>query len=166
MTIKRNYESYAQKLKEWAKEDHRVRLFAYTFTIMDLKTRLYLACGSSLKKEAFEGAMSMLSRVDVSLSSMRLDRYYSYPTYVDAFGAGTVYIIPKKNSTLNGFQKWKDTMKDFIRYTISYLEQYHKRSNSESGFSQDKMLGWTVTQRREDRIESAMLCAGSQSIQL
>ncbi|MEM3243529.1 MAG: hypothetical protein QXP63_03315, partial [Conexivisphaerales archaeon] len=65
MTIKRNYESYAQKLKEWAKEDHRVRLFAYTFTIMDLKTRLYLACGSSLKKEAFEGAM--LSRVDVSL---------------------------------------------------------------------------------------------------
>ncbi|MEM0097533.1 MAG: ISNCY family transposase, partial [Conexivisphaerales archaeon] len=97
LTIKRNYESYAQKLKDWAKEDHRVRLFA--FTIMDLKTRLYLACGSSLKKEAFEGAM--LSRVDVSLSSMRLDRCYSYPTYVDAFGASTVYVIPKKNSTLN-----------------------------------------------------------------
>ncbi|MEM3242953.1 MAG: ISNCY family transposase, partial [Conexivisphaerales archaeon] len=120
-----------------------MRLFA--FTIMDLKTRLYLACGSSLKKEAFEGAM--LSRVDVSLSSMRLDRYYSYPTYVDAFGAGTVYVIPKKNSTLNGSQKWKDTMKDFVRITVSYLEQYHKRSNSESGFSQDKkMLGWTVAQ--------------------
>ncbi|MEM4087423.1 MAG: ISNCY family transposase, partial [Conexivisphaerales archaeon] len=158
LTIKRNYESYAQKLKDGAKEDHRVRLFA--FTIMDLKTRLYLACGSSLKKEAFEGAM--LSCVDVSLSSMRLDRYYSYPTYVDAFGAGTkVYVIPKKNSTLNGSQKWKDTMKDFVRDTVSYLEQYHKRSNSESGFSQDKkMLGWTVAQRREDRIGCALFSIG------
>ncbi len=163
LTIKRNYESYAQKLKDGAKEaeeDHRVRLFA--FTIMDLKTRLYLACGSSLEKEAFEGAMAMLSRVDVSLSSMRLDRYYSYPTYVDAFGAGTkVYVIPKKNSTLNGSQKWKDTMKDFARDTVSYLEQYHKRSNSESGFSQDKkMLGWTVAQRREDRIGCALFSIG------
>ena len=82
LTIKKNYESYAQKLKDRAKEgsggggpreankDHRVRLFA--FTIMDLKTRLYLACGSSLKseKEAFEGAMAMLSRTDVDLSEL------------------------------------------------------------------------------------------------
>ncbi|MEM3261308.1 MAG: hypothetical protein QXW72_02840 [Conexivisphaerales archaeon] len=175
LTIKRNYESYTQKLKDGAKEgngnggpreankDQRRRLLAYTFGLMDLKTRMYLAHGSSLKpeKEAFDRAMEMLPGIDVALSSVRLDRYYSYPTYVDAFGASTVYVIPKKNSTLNGSQKWKDTMKDFVRDTVSYLEQYHKRSNSESGFSQDKkMLGWTVAQRREDRIGCALFSIG------
>ena len=31
------------------------------------------------------------------------------------------------------------------------LEEYHKRSYSESGFAQDKkLLGWTVAQRRDD----------------
>ncbi len=112
------------------------RLFAYAFTIMDLNTRLYLACGHSLRseKEAFEGAMAMLSHTDVELSSMRLDRYYSYPTYVNAFGGETrVYVMPKRNSTLKGSQKWKDTMKEFIKDTMGYLEEYHRRSNSESG---------------------------------
>ena len=104
---------------------------------MDLNTRLCLACGHSLRseKEAFEGAKAMmLSRTDVELSSMRLDRYYSYPTYVNAFGGETrVYVMPKRNSTLKGSQKWKDTMKEFITNTAGYLEEYHKRSNSESG---------------------------------
>ncbi|MEM0123537.1 MAG: hypothetical protein QXI38_03400 [Conexivisphaerales archaeon] len=65
-----------------------------------------------------------------------------------------VYVIPKKNSTLNGFQKCKDTMKDFVRITVSYLEQYHKRSNSESGFSEDKKMLAVLShrQRREDRL--------------
>ena len=103
---------------------------------MDLNTRLYLACGHSLRseKEAFEGAMAMLSHTDVELSSMRLDRYYSYPTYVNAFGGETrVYVMPKRNSTLKGSQKWNSTMKEFIKDTMGYLEEYHKRSNSESG---------------------------------
>ncbi len=73
LTVKKNYESYAQKLKDMAKEEggssggirpnaHRRRLFAYTFTIMDLRTRLYLAYGSSMKSEraAFDGAVVML----------------------------------------------------------------------------------------------------------
>ena len=34
---------------------------------------------------------------------------------------------------------------------MQYLEQYHQRSNSESGFAADKkMLGWNISQRRED----------------
>ena len=167
LTIKKNYESYAQRLKDRAKENGKDDddagprgLFAYAFTIMDLNTRLYLACGHSLRseKEAFEGAMAMLSRTDVELSSMRLDRYYSYPTYVNAFGGETmVYVMPKKNSTLKGSQKWKDTMKEFITNTVGYLEEYHRRSNSESGFAQDKkLLGWTVAQRRDDRIGCAL----------
>jgi transposase len=70
-------------------------------------------------------------------------------------------VIPKKNATLNGSQKWKDTMKEFVVDTMSYLEQYHQRSNSESGFAADKkMLGWNVAQRRDDRIDNALFCTG------
>ena len=170
LTIKKNYESYAQELKDRAKEEgsgirpnaHRRRLFAYTFTIMDLRTRLYLAYGSSMKSErvAFDRAVVTLSHMGVELDSMRLDRYYSAPTYVDGFG-GRVYIMPKRNATLKGSQKWKDTMKEFVTNTMGYLEQYHLRSNSEAGFAADKkMLGWGVAQRREDRIYSALFCVG------
>ena len=52
-------------------------------------------------------------------------------------------------------------MKDFVENTMNYLEQYHQRSNSESGFAADKrMLGWNIAQRRDDRIDSALFCTG------
>jgi len=71
---------------------------------------------------------------------------------------GKVYIIPKSD-TLNGSQKWKDTMKEFVQNTMEYLEQYHQRSNSEAGFATDKkMLGWD--KRRDDRIDSTLFCTG------
>jgi len=38
-----------------------------------------------------------------------------------------VFVIPKKNATLNGSQKWKNTMRDFVENTMPYLEQYHQR---------------------------------------
>ena len=38
--------------------------------------------------------------------------------------------MPKRNSTLKGSQKWKDIIKEFIKDTMDYLEEYHKRSNS------------------------------------
>ena len=125
---------------------------------MDLKTKM--AFGSSMKseKDAFDRAMMMLSHMDVETA--RLDRYYSNPVYVDMFG-GKVYIIPKRNFTLKGSQKWKDTMKEFVQNTMEYLEQYHQRSNSDAGFAADKRLfGWGIAQRREDRIDSASFCTG------
>ena len=137
---------------------HRRRLFAYTFTIMDLRTRLYLAYGSSMKSErgAFDRAIAMLSYMGIELDSIRLDRYYSAPTYVDGFGS-RVYVMPKMNATFKGSQKWKGTIKEFVKDTVGYLEEYHRRSNSESGFAQDKRpLGWTVAQRRDDRIGCAL----------
>ena len=180
LTVKKNYESYAQKLKELAKEnpgkrdekkdgtkkakEHKKRLFAYSFTIMDLETRLYIAFGSSMKSErdAYDRAMDLLSSIGVEMDSIRLDRYYSSPSYMDRLGNTKVFVIPKKNATLNGSQKWKDTMKDFVENTMQYLEQYHQRSNSESGFAADKkMLGWNIAQRREDRIDSALFCTGA-----
>ena len=174
LTIKRNYESYAQELRDRAegtddvitnndrreKGASRRRLFAYMFALMDLRTRMYMAYGSSMKseKDAFDKAMGMVH--DIDIDSVRLDRYYSTPAYVSRFG-GKVYIMPKRGSTLKGPQKWKDTMKEFVQNTMEYLEQYHKRSNSEAGFAADKkMLGWGIAQRRDDRIDSALFCTG------
>jgi transposase len=179
LTVKKNYESHAQKLKDLAKENppgdgkegktentsgkHKRSLFAYSFALMDIGTRMYIAFGSSMKseKEAFDRAMTLLSSLDIELSSICLDRYYSSPSYADRFGDARVYIIPKSNATLNGSLKWKHTMRDFVENTMPYLEQYHRRSNSESCFSADKkMLGWNIAQRREDRIDHALFCTG------
>ena len=175
MTVKKNYESHAQHLKDKAKENpelgedqkeskgHKKRLFAYSFAIMDLQSRLYIAFGSSMKSErqAYDRAMDLLSTLGLEMDSIRLDRYYSSPSYMDKLGETKVFVIPKKNATLNGSQKWKGTMKEFVENTIPYLEQYHQRSNSESGFAADKkMLGWNVTQRRDDRIDNALFCTG------
>jgi len=131
---------------------------------MDLPSRMYLAYGSSLRseKEAFDRAMRMLSGVDVTLASVRLDRYYSSSSYVDLFGRDArVFVIPKTNATLNGSWKWKETMIRFVKETMGYMEEYHQRSNSESGFAADKkMFGWSIAQRREDRIDCANACTG------
>ncbi|MCL5681518.1 MAG: hypothetical protein M1515_05725 [Candidatus Thermoplasmatota archaeon] len=52
-------------------------------------------------------------------------------------------------------------MKEFVLSTLPYLEQYHRRSNSEPGFSATKkMLGWNVEQRRDGRADSATFCTG------
>ncbi len=177
LTVKKNYESYAQKLKDRAKENpvnredgknkvskiHKKRLFAYSFAIMDLDARMYIAFGSSMKseREAYDRAMNLISFNGIEMDSIRLDRYYSSPSYMDKLGKTKVFVIPKKNATLNGSLKWKDTMKDFVLKTMPYLEEYHQRSNSESGFAADKkMLGWNIAQKRDDRIDNALFCTG------
>jgi transposase len=144
-------------------KNHKKRLFAYSFAIMDLETRLYIALGSSMKseREAYDGAMDLLSSIGIEMDSIRLDRYYSSPSYLDKLGDTKVFVIPKRNATLNGSRKWKDTMRDFVLNTIPYLEQYHHRSNSESGFAADKkMIGWNIAQKRDGRIDNALFCTG------
>ena len=50
---------------------------------------------------------------------------------------------------------------NFVLNTSNYMEEYHKRSNSESAFSADKkMLGWNVSQKRNDRINCALSSIG------
>ena len=130
---------------------------------MDLETRMYIAFGSSKKseREAYDRSMNLLSSIWMEMDSIRLDRYYSSPSYMDKLGKTKVFVIPRKNSTFNGSLKWKNTMKDFVLNTVPYLEQYHQRSNSESGFAADKkMLGWNIAQKREDRIDNALFCTG------
>ncbi len=167
LTITKQYNSFAKERREKAKEQssdgRKMKCFAFTFRLMDLGTKMYIAYGSSTRseKDAYLKAITMLKSIDVHLNSIRLDRYYSYPSYVEEFKGTDVYIIPKKNATLNGPLKWRETMKEFILNTPSYMEEYHKRSNSESAFSADKkMLGWSVSQKRNDRIDCALSSMG------
>ena len=137
LMIKKHYASETQIRKDKAKEYSGTKAFVYSFKLLDLKSKMYVALGMSLKseKEAFDRAMDMIKKIDVKINSMRLDRYYSFSSYVDKFGDAKVYVIPRKNATLRGSWKWKDTMEDFVNNTFSYMGQYFLRNNSESGFS-------------------------------
>ena len=160
LTITKHYSSYIQKLKDKAKyQKSKKKYFIYNFALMDLKTKMYVCFGSSLKseKEAFDKAMQMLRNVDVKINSIRLDRYYSCPVYVSQFGESNVYIIPKKNLSLKHGAKWTETLGNFLLNTMKYLEEYFKRNNSESGWATDKkMFGWKISQKLPDRMNMAL----------
>ena len=161
LTISKHYSSYVKKLKDKAKDGELTkRSFVYNFALMDLETKMYVCYGSSLKseKEAYDRAMQMLRFVDVKIKSIRLDRYYSCAVYVNQFNDSKVYIIPKKNVTLEQGAKWTETLGNFLCDTVKYLEEYFKRNNSESGWASDKkMFGWKISQKRDDRMDMALL---------
>jgi transposase len=161
LTISKHYSSYVQKLKDKAKDGEQTkRAFVYNFALMDLETKMYVCYGTSLKseKEAFDKAMQMLRFVDIKMNSIRLDRYYSCAAYVNQFNDSKVYIIPKKNVTLEQGAKWTETLGNFLCDTPKYLEEYFKRNNSESGWASDKkMFGWKISQKRYDRIDLRLL---------
>ena len=72
-------------------------------------------------------AMMFLKMVDVKLKSIRLDKHYSESSYVSRFDKDTVvYIIPKKDATLNGSQKWKDTIGSLSQTHINTLKSTAK----------------------------------------
>lgn len=160
LIISKHYSSYVQKLKAKSKEQNSMKkLFIYNFALMDLKTKMYICFGSSLKseKEAFDKAMQMLQNIDMKINSIRLDRYYSCPVYVNQFKESKVYIIPKKKINLQHGAKWTETMGEFLFNTMKYLEEYFKRNNSESGWASDKkMFGWKISQKRYDRMDMAL----------
>ena len=173
LTISKHYASVAQKLKDKSnkgsgksskkRKDKKMR-FTFSFNLMDLDTRLYVGFGTSLnsEKEAFIRAVTMAK--DVGINSIRLDRYYSVQKHVkfieDEFGREVrIFIIPKKNATLRGSRKWKDTLEDFTTDTMSYLHEYYRRNQSESAFSEDKRrCGWTIPQKRPDRVDTHNIC--------
>jgi len=140
LSIQRHYATEVVKRKDKAKTWVGKRAFAYSFTVMNIASKLYVAYGTSLRSEkaAFDTAMAMLKDSYVHLTSIRLDKYYSCPSYVDRFGCAKVFVIPRKNATLRGSRKWKETTREFVQETLQYLEQHYLRNNSESGFSADK----------------------------
>ena len=160
LIISKHYSSYVQKLKDKSKEQiGKKKCFVYKFALMDLKTKMYICYGSSLRseKEAFDKAMQMLKNIDVKIKSIRLDRYYSFPCYVNQFKDSNVFIIPRKNAELSNGFKWHETLKEFLLNTMEYLREYFQRNNSEVGWASDKkMFGWKVSQKREDRIDTSL----------
>jgi transposase len=158
LTITKHYRTNVDK------EGHRK--FVYSFNLMDIKTKLYVAYGSGItsEKEAFENAMKMVTRIQketgMKIGSARLDRYYSYQSTLKYFDNETVlYIIPKSNTSINGPSRWRKIFRRMMNDPLSYLIEYYKRENSESGFSVDKrMFGWKIWQKKDERIDSAISC--------
>lgn len=165
LQVSRHYASEAQKRKEKLKEadaDSK-KAFVYSFKLLDLNTSLYVAYGLSFhsEKEAYNRAMVMFEASGLTLSSIRLDKYYSNPSDVGKLGSHVkVYVLPKKNATVKGNWVWKRRMADFVDNTEAYLEAYYQREQSESQIGADKRwFGWAVAQRRDDRIETAVNCS-------
>lgn len=165
LNIKENYCAEAQKLKDKVKginKEYKKTKFIYSFTLMDLKTRMYIAFGTSFKSEqdAFFKAKKILEETKISLDSVRLDKYYSAQMYAKLFGKQfpeiALFFIPKINSTIRGPWIWKRMLYNFVTDPHTYLTEYYKRNQSESGHAEDKKrTGWKLGQKRDDRIETA-----------
>lgn len=173
LTIKKHYATEVEKLKDKAKDattmtkpveqkKKRKTVFVYSFALMDFKTRMYIACGTSFKSErdAYNKAMQMAKDTGIKLKSIRLDRYYSAQQYARELGAQfkgiTLYLIPKKNATIKGPWNWKKTLARFVENVMAYLKEYFQRNQSESGFSEDKRrLGWKIMQKKPNTIDTA-----------
>ena len=122
---------------------------------------MYIGCGTSFKseKEAFHRANQMIVKTGVKINSIRLDKYYSNKGDLKLcqklFGKIKMYLIPKSNATIGGFE-WNKMLKRFITNIKEYLKEYYQRNQSESGFSEDKRrIGQMLGQKREDRIDTA-----------
>jgi len=168
LTVKKHYASEAQKLKDKIKKNAKIYKkiqFIYSFTLMDIKTRMYVGYGISFRseKEAFIEAVKITKNTGIEINSLRLDRYFSAQSYVEFchknFGKMKVYLIPKKNATVKGSWEWKRMLYEFVNNTKDYLKEYYQRNQSESGISEDKKrVGWKLGQKREDRISTANIC--------
>lgn len=173
LTIRKHYASYAQELKDKAKQQkpdkksnkkkkYTHQRFLYSFGIIDLKTRLYVAFGSSFKSErdAYNNALFMLKKSNLIVNSIRLDKYFSTQKDIEIITNDhknvKCYLIPKINATIKGCSYWKDMLKRFVNNTQDFLFEYYKRNQSESGFSEDKKrIGWKLGQKRFDRLDTA-----------
>jgi len=159
LIVRKHYASIVQKRKDKAKKQNKKKKhFAYQFTLMDIKSKMYVCYGMSLisEKKAFDQAMKMLKEMDISIRSIRLDKYYSFPCYVNQFSGAKVYLIPRKDAKLGHGENWLRVMQSFVYDTMKHLEEYYKRNYSENGFSVDKkLLGWKIRQKREERIDMA-----------
>ncbi len=158
LTVTKHYSTNVKK------EDKEGKSFVYAFAFMDLDTHLYVGYGTGLRseKEAFNNAKTMMISLGITIDSARLDKYYTYQSIVNEFDKATqIYILPKSNTTINGSKKWHEIWRSIMYDTMSYLKEYYKRENSESGFSGDKRSnGWKVWQKRDDRIRTSLMCKG------
>lgn len=164
LSIQKHYATEAQKLKDKVKENKEDTMkFVYSFTFIDIRSRMYVGYGTSFKSEkcAFEKALTMAKKIGIEIGSLRLDRYYSGEAYVklcqEYLGKDVkMFIIPKINIAHLGVGEWCAMLHRFLEDTKAFLEEYFQRNQSESGFAEDKKrTGWRLVQKKEDRIETA-----------
>lgn len=167
VTVTKHYRQEREKALKGAKGgQHKAgtKPFVYAFGLMDLDTHLYIGYGTSMKSEkrAFRRAVEMAREAGIAIRSTRLDKYYSCQSITNEFGKETtIYIIPKKNASIRGSAAWKRILQSYIDNPYGHLAEYYRRNHSEVGFSADKrMSGWRVGQKREERIDTALLCKG------
>ena len=160
LNIKEHYATEAQKLKD--KKSTKKKKYLFSFNIIDISTRMYIAYGTSFKSErkAYEKTSEMAKKLDITITTIRLDRYFSNQKTVkelkEFFPGITITLIPKKNVTVKGHWGWKRMLHDFCRDPMTYLEEYFQRNQSESGFAEDKKrTGWRIMQIREERADTA-----------
>jgi len=164
LCIQKHYATEAQKLKDKIKENSDdKKKFVYSFSFIDIKSRMYVGYGTSFKSEkcAFEKALAMAKELGINIRSLRLDRYYSGEAYVNLcqeyLGKDIkMFMIPKSNIAHLGVGEFCRMVYAFVEDTKAFLKEYFQRNQSESGFSEDKKrTGWRFAQKREDRIETA-----------
>ena len=158
LTVTKHYSTNVKK------KNGKKKTFAYAFAFLDLNTKMYVGYGTGMRSEmeAFNDARKMIGGLGIEVNSVRLDRYYTFQSIVDKFGRFTkFYILPKKNTLINGKKEWHDIWKSLMQNSMAFLKRYYERENSESGFATDKKSnGWQVWQRRDDRIATAVMCKG------
>ncbi len=168
LTIRTHYASAAQKLKDKIKDadaqdkEYKKTLFIYSFNLIDIKTRMYIAFGTSFKseKDAFEKALLIAKETGIIIKSIRLDKYYSAEAYVELcqeyLGKVKTFIIPKSNIATIGVGDWSKMVYEFADDTKGFLKEYFQRNQSESGIAEDKKrTGWKLGQKRPDHIDTA-----------
>jgi transposase len=158
LTVTKHYSTNGKK------SNGKTKTFAYAFAFLDLNTKMYVGYGTGMRSEmeAFNDARRMMEELEIEVDSVRLDRYYTFKSIVGKFGESTkFFILPKKDTRINGKKKWHDIWRTLMENTMVFLKQYYRRESSESGFASDKKSnGWQVWQKRDDRIATSVMCKG------
>jgi transposase len=158
LTITKHYRTDKDENKEHWEEVER-KEYIITSTIVDLKTKIYVSFATGFQSEMklFEQAKCWLEKRGFTLDSITLDKYYSNQKTIAGFKTETkTFFIPKKNATIRGDKKWKDSIKEFTADTMGYLKKYYKRETSEYCHSADKRRFGVIRQRKKCRIITTM----------
>lgn len=158
LTITKHYRTDKDENKEHWEEVER-KEYIITSTIVDLKTKIYVSFATGFQSEMklFEQAKCWLEKRGFTLDSITLDKYYSNQKTIAGFKTETkTFFIPKKNATIRGDKKWKDSVKEFTADTIGYLKKYYQREASEYCHSADKRRFGVIRQRKKCRIITTM----------
>ena len=158
LTITKHYRTDKDENKEHWEEVER-KEYIITSTITDLKTKLYVSFATGFQSEMrlFEQAKCWLEKRGFTLNSLTIDKYYSNQKTIAGFNENTkLYFLPKKNATIRGCKKWKQSIQKFTTNTLDYLKHYYRRETNEYCHSADKRRFGVIRQKKKSRIITAM----------